>query len=141
MNDLYDLINIKKIDKEEEIKNAIKEVKTSLEKLDTERTCMIYSSYIKESLSKKNIVARIIDTKDLGIDYSHHFCMVPKNKNEYYLIDLTFNQFGQHYLFDDLYEKGYMLIDNNILAEYLEIFNNKKYDITMDEVYNSNIKR
>ena len=46
-------------------------------------------------------LAYIVDTDDLGFHYKHRFVLVPDN-NLYYLVDLTYKQFGKD---DDILSK------------------------------------
>lgn len=129
MKDLYDkMLNIANKDIKQEIENAIKETKEEYKNLTTERTCHIYTSIIYEKLKEKQIPTKIVNTKELQIDYEHYFLLVTENKENKYLIDLTYNQFNPKKL-ETLKEKGYIKIDTKMLLEYLNQINestNKK---------------
>ena len=130
MDSLYDLLNIKNVDIEKEIIASIKETKEELNGLTTNRTCKIYSSKINEILKKKSIVNRLVDTKTKDMDYSHQFVIVPKNDILFYVIDLTANQFNYNSLYDDMYNKGYMIMNDEEYNQYLDYieFNNLEID-------------
>lgn len=130
MGSLYDLLNIKNINVEEEIKKTILETKIELNNLTTIRTCKIYSSKVSELLKQKHIVNRIVDTKTKDMNYSHQFVIVPKDNNYSYIIDLTLNQFVYNSLYDDMYQNGYMLLNNEEFNSYLDYieFNNFNLD-------------
>ena len=120
---LEDLINIKKINIEEQIQQAIQETKKELFNLTTDTTCMIYSDYLSRNLTKRHVVNRVVSTKDYDLPYEHKFNISPKNENEMYLMDLTYPQF-QSTEFEDLNDKGYTIVDNEEYDDYLEIVGN-----------------
>ena len=120
---LEDLINIKKINIEEQIQQAIQETREELFNLTTDTTCMIYSDYLSRNLTKRHVVNRVVSTKDYDLPYEHKFNISPKNENEMYLMDLTYSQF-QSTEFEDLNDKGYTIVDNEEYDDYLEIVGN-----------------
>ena len=130
MDSLYDLLNIKNVDIEKEIIASIKETKEELNGLTTNRTCKIYSSKLNEILKRKSSVNRLVDTKTKDMDYSHQFVIVPKNDSLFYVIDLTANQFNYNSLYDDMYNKGYMIMNDEEYNQYLDYieFNNLEID-------------
>ncbi len=78
-------------------------------------------------------LAYIVDTDDLGFDYKHRFVLVPDN-NLYYLVDLTYKQFGKDDdILSKLYNEGYELIDNDKYNYYLSKVTGSEKDITIDE--------
>lgn len=136
--ELYDIMkNISRIDIEEELIDAISITRSQLEGLTEERMCKVYSSYLQEELKKRHILARIINTIDLGLNYEHHFILISSNDSNYILADLTFSQFETNTEFDQLLEKGYQYIDNKGLANYLSIINNKDItnQISVDNIF------
>ena len=123
---LYDRItNIRKIDKTKVIEEVIKDVKNEYQKLTTKRTCVIYSSLVYILLNQRHISSRIINTKDLGIDFEHQFCLVPYQNKEYYLIDLTYEQFNNT-SFKELLQDGYIIINDLDFNKYLDIITNRE---------------
>ena len=123
---LYDKItNIRKLDKNKIIKEVIKEVKCEYQKLTTKRTCVIYSGLIYILLNQRHISTRIINTKDLGFNFEHQFCLVPYQNKEYYLIDLTYDQFNNTN-FNNLLQDGYIIINDLDFNKYLSIVTNSK---------------
>ena len=131
---LYDrMLNIANIDKESIIRKAIENTKRDLDGLDYERMCLVYSSYLYENLKELSCLAYIIDTNDLGFDYKHRFVLVPDN-NLYYLVDLTYKQFGKDDdILSKLYNEGYELIGNDKYNYYLSKVTGSEKDITIDE--------
>lgn len=125
---LYDMIkNISNRNNEEELKKAIIKVKQELNGLTEERMCKIYSSYLLNELRNNHISARLINTRDLNLDYEHYFVLVPRNEEGYYLVDLTFSQFNEkEEQLNSLLKDGYQYMDDNILMYYLKIVENKK---------------
>ena len=125
---LYDrMLNIANIDKESIIKKAIENTKSDLEGLEYERMCLVYNWYLYENLKDMSCLAYIVDTDDLGFHYKHRFVLVPDN-NLYYLVDLTYKQFGKKdEVLNKLYNDGYEMLDNEKYNYYL----NK--DITIDK--------
>ena len=87
--------NIMKVDQNKVINDSIKNVNNELNGLTKDRMCKVYSSYVYNELKKNHVLARLINTSDLGFDYEHQFILVPINKltKDYYLIDLTYSQF------------------------------------------------
>ena len=121
---LYDKItNIRELDKNKVIEEVIKEVKLEYQKLTTKRTCVIYSSLIYILLNQRHISTRIINTRDLGFNFEHQFCLVPYQNKEYYLIDLTYEQFNNT-SFNELLQNGYIIINDLDFNNYLNIITN-----------------
>ena len=79
--------NIMKVDQNKVINNSIKNVNNELNGLTKDRMCKVYSSYVYNELKKNHVLARLINTSDLGFDYEHQFILVPINKltKDYYL--------------------------------------------------------
>lgn len=114
------ILNIKNVNYEECIKKAIQKTKIELKDLDEERMCFIYSSYLYQNLLEFHLLARIIDTKDLGFSFSHRFVLVYDN-NYYYLLDLTYKQFlNKDARFLKLLKEGYQQINNTDFNYYLK---------------------
>jgi len=131
---LYDrMLNIANLNKETVIKRAIENTKSDLDGLDYERMCLVYNWYLYENLKDMSCLAYIVDTDDLGFSYKHRFVLVPDN-NLYYLVDLTYKQFGKD---DDILSKlssdGYEKIDNDKYCYYLSKVTGSDKDITIDE--------
>ena len=131
---LYDrMLNIANIDKETVIKRAIENTKSDLDGLEYERMCLVYNWYLYENLKDMSCLAYIVDTDDLGFDYKHRFVLVPDN-NLYYLVDLTYKQFGKDDdILSKLYNDGYEMIDNEKYNYYLNKVTGTNKDITIDE--------
>ena len=120
MNLMDKILNIKNVNYEECIKKAIQKTKIELKDLDEERMCFIYSSYLYQNLLEFHLLARIIDTKDLGFSFSHRFVLVYDN-NYYYLLDLTYKQFlNKDARFLKLLKEGYQQINNTDFNYYLK---------------------
>ena len=131
---LYDrMLNIANIDKESIIRKAIENTKSDLDGLDYERMCLVYNWYLYENLKDMSCLAYIVDTDDLGFDYKHRFVLVPDN-NLYYLVDLTYKQFGKEdKVLNKLYNDGYQEIDNDKYNYYISRVTGNNKDITIDE--------
>ena len=131
---LYDrMLNIANIDKESIIRKAIENTKSDLDGLDYERMCLVYNWYLYENLKDMSCLAYIVDTDDLGFDYKHRFVLVPDN-NLYYLVDLTYKQFGKEdKVLNKLYTDGYQEIDNDKYNYYISRVTGNNKDITIDE--------
>ena len=131
---LYDrMLNIANIDKESIIRKAIENTKSDLDGLDYERMCLVYNWYLYENLKDMSCLAYIVDTDDLGFDYKHRFVLVPDN-NLYYLVDLTYKQFGKEdKVLNKLYTDGYQEIDNDKYNYYISRVTGSNKDITIDE--------
>jgi len=133
---VYDLLNLGNVDKEQGIKDAISEVKEALKDLNTDATCKIYSGYITDALRRKHILNRIITTDDFGCSYSHQFNLVPKDEKTYYLIDLTYEQFHREE-FPNLKENGYMIVEDDSFRTYLEITGATSVNITLKDAFST----
>ena len=131
---LYDkMLNIANIDKESIIRKAIENTKSDLNGLEYERMCLVYNWYLYENLKDMSCLAYIVDTDDLGFDYKHRFVLVPDN-NLYYLVDLTYKQFGKEdKVLNKLYTDGYQEIDNDKYNYYISRVTGNNKDITIDE--------
>ena len=131
---LYDrMLNIANLNKESIIRKAIENTKSDLDGLDYERMCLVYNWYLYENLKDMSCLAYIVDTDDLGFHYKHRFVLVPDN-NLYYLVDLTYKQFGKDDdILSKLYNEGYELIDNDKYNYYLSKVTGSEKDITIDE--------
>ena len=133
MNDLYDLLNITG-NKEDKIKEAIIKTKEELKDLTERQTCKIYSSYLSNNLTNNHIINKIIKTGDFS-SYDHHFILVPKSSEDYYLIDLTYSQFNNNEYFEELLSKGYTIVNESMLMIYLSIVTGKVIDQSIDDIY------
>ena len=131
---LYDrMLNIANLNKESIIRKAIENTKSDLDGLDYERMCLVYNWYLYENLKDMSCLAYIVDTDDLGFDYKHRFVLVPDN-NLYYLVDLTYKQFGKDdEVLNKLYNDGYEMLDNEKYNYYLNKVTGTNKDITIDE--------
>jgi len=135
--ELYDYMkNIKRVNREEIIKECIINSKKNLNGLTNERMCKVYSSSVFQELNKKGIGARIINTVDLGFDYEHHFVLV-NDIDKYYLIDLTFSQFLiNDNMFNELNSCGYIMVNDELLNRYLSFINkNSVSNYLLDNIY------
>lgn len=120
MNNLYDILNIKKSDIEKLIQAAIDKTKRELNELTKEQTCLIYTSYLYQNLKKYNIACYIVDTmEDLNREYQHRFVVVPKDEENSYILDLTVSQFGSNSVFKEMEDRGYQLLDNDKYDLYI----------------------
>lgn len=125
MNDLYDILNIKKNNIEKIIQEVITSTKRELANLDTDRTCFIYTSYLYEKLKNRNILAYIVDTmEDLGENYQHRFIVIPKDSQNNYVLDLTISQFGKNEKFKKMELDGYQILDNDNFSSYIGFVSN-----------------
>lgn len=77
---------------------------------------------------------RLINTLDLGFSYEHYFLII-SGINEYFLADLTYNQFNNPN-FEDLKDKGYTKVNDILLKDYLSIvLRNRVDNFTCDELF------
>ena len=140
--ELYDKItNIYGINVEETIKCTIESVKKKLNNLLEERTCKIYSSYLLRALKEKHLSAHMINTKDLGLKFEHLFILIPSNEKEYYLIDLTYSQFGVNIpIMSQLLSNGYQIINDEVFRIYLKTVLKENYvdGFLLEDVFYSN---
>lgn len=68
----------------------------------------------------------------MGFDYKHRFILVPGN-NLYYLVDLTYKQFGKDDILNSLYNNGYQEVDGDKYNYYLSKVTGSNKDIAIDE--------
>lgn len=131
--ELFDkILNINSVNKEDVIKECIKITNDKLNGLTKERMCKVYSNYIYNELKNKNVLSKIINTKDLGYKYEHEFVIVPINYNDKtnYLIDLTYSQFlNNNEAFNDLLNNGYQFVNEEDLKNYLKTSLRENNDI------------
>ena len=130
---VYDLLNIARIEKEEAIIEAIEKTKKELENLTTESTCLIYSSYLTRNLGKLHILNKLINTKDYDYPYEHQFNLIPLDERNAYLVDLCFEQFHSPKL-KSLKLDGYIIVDDKMLETYLEIVGQDSKYLSLKEL-------
>ena len=138
MNNLYDLLNIAG-NKEDKIKESINQTRYDLRNIVEAQRCKIYSSYLSDLLNKNHIVNKIIKTGDFS-NYDHHFILVPKDGESYYLIDLTYSQFKNNEYFEELLKDGYVVVNDSMLIIYLSIVTGQVIDQSIDSIYFDNTK-
>ena len=125
MNNLNDILNIKKIDIEKVIQNVIKETRMELINLDISRMCLVYTSYLYEKLKNNSVLAYIVDTmEDLEKRYQHRFIVIPIDGEKKYVLDLTVCQFGKNEKFKKLELDGYQLLNKTDFSSYIEYVSN-----------------
>ena len=95
----------------------------------------LWLSYVKGSLDEKHILNKIINSKeDLDLSYEHEFVIVPDN-DDYYLIDLTYEQFGIDNELWKLHDFGYEKMTNNKWKHYLhQISKNDYKDVELKDI-------
>ena len=130
---IYDLLNIGNVDIVESIKDVVEETREQLQGLDTDLTCKLYSSAVFDNLNKRHILNRMIETYDLECSYNHRFNMVLAGE-DYYIIDLTYEQFRCDEL-PELKKNGFMRMDDNSFKHYLEIVGYSSVDISLKEAF------
>ena len=138
MLDVYNLINLDNVAVSEKIEKAISKTREELKDLDTERMCMVYSGYLYDNLRREHTICRLVDTNDLGLDYQHHFILV-NNGESHYLVDLTYNQFGDS-SWDKLLSSGYDVIDDEKFSKYLKVVTRCDSSKTVREAFDGRIK-
>ena len=134
INNIYEILNIGNNNIEETIIKCINNTRHDLRNIVQKQRCKIYSSYFSDLLKKEHITHKIINTLELGYDYDHHFVLVPKDSNCYYLIDLTYSQFETD-RFSELLDNGYIVVNDAMFSIYLSIVTGKIKENNMDDVY------
>lgn len=121
--DLYERMrNISGKSNEEELKKCISSVKSQVNNLTEERTCKIYNGLLYKELIDNHVPCRLMNTKDIDMDYEHVYVLVLDDIDGYLLADLTFSQFNnKNEEFNDLLENGYQHVNNKMLDDYLDI--------------------
>ncbi len=133
------LLNIKNLDIVVIIQESIAETRERLKGLDYNQTCKIYSGLLFEILKSKGVLVHLMNTRDFGNFYEHIF-LLAFDGNNYYLIDLTYRQFNDEYL-NDLYEKGFMLVNQISYNYYLKIVTNNMLHLDLNDSFTSNIRK
>lgn len=135
MKDLYEYVNISNIPLEKRLELSIKETKTLLKGVDPVGACATYSRHLFYYLSQNHIVSKIINTKDLGASYEHFLVLIPINDFEYYLVDLTYQQFKNDELFKILLEKGYEKVTDLNFYLYYSIVTGEQLDSSLKDIF------
>lgn len=138
MLNVFDILNLDGKTVEEKIKKSISKTKEELSGLSVERMCMIYSGYLLDNLRREHAICRLVDTTDLGLDYQHHFILV-NNGEEYYLVDLTYSQFGDDSL-DKLLSDGYDLVDDAKFSKYLRVVSKQDSSKSVRDAFDLKVK-
>jgi hypothetical protein len=141
--DLYDRIfNITNKNIKKTIIEAINKCNELIN--NTEGMCMVASNIIYNFLLDQHILARIINTKELGIGYEHEAVIV-KDKDNYYLIDFTYNQFLKvsSLLNKELLKNKFLQIDDETFNKYLDSIPKfyKFENISLNNIFISTKKR
>ena len=137
--DIYNMLkNIYGNNIEEQLIKSIFTVKEKLYGLTEERMCKIYNGYLLNELHNNHVLARMINTLDLELNYEHIFILVPSNDSNYFLVDLTFSQFNQkNDQLSQLVDLGYQLINDSSLINYLNIVAKEKqiYKYSLEDLF------
>ena len=137
---INEMLNIDGKKVEDKIEDAIDETRRELDGLMTDLTCKIYSQYMKKNLNKQHAIHKVVNTLEFGFPYEHHFNVVMENDKNFYVVDLTYNQF-QNPEFLDLIFKGYEKLSDEEFAQYLRIVGKDKKDISFSSLFDQSIKR
>lgn len=138
MLNVYDLLNLDGKTVEEKIIKSISKTKEELADLGPERMCMIYSGYLLDNLRKEHAICRLVDTNDLGLDYQHQFILV-NNGDGYYLVDLTYSQFGDN-SWNALLSDGYDIVDDEKFSKYLRVVTKQDSSSTVRDAFDLEVK-
>ena len=138
MLNVYDLLNLDGKTVEDKIRKSIDKTKEELSDLDTERMCMVYSGYLLDNLRREHAICRLVDTNDLGLDYQHHFILV-NNGDSHYLVDLTYDQFGDD-SFPKLLESGYEEFSDDKFRSYLKVVTGSNCTKTIRDAFDGEVK-
>ncbi len=138
MNNLYDMLNLSG-NKENIIKESITKTRYDLRNIVEAQRCKIYSSYLSDLLREKHLPNKIIKTGSFS-NYDHHFVLVPKSSDIYYLIDLTYSQFNNREYFEELLDQGYTEVNDSMLIIYLSIVTGQVINQSIDDIYFGNTK-
>lgn len=118
--DLYDkMFNITNKNIKKEINDAIEFCQHLI--TNTNRMCIISSNIIYKYLQDQHVLAKIVNTTDLGVGYEHEAVIV-KDSDNYFLIDFTYDQFlnAGTILNKELLKNKYIQLDNNTFNSYLD---------------------
>lgn len=130
------MLNINNKDLESIIKESIN--KTRKEINFSEGMCKVAANLVYNDLKNEHVVAKIVNTKELGLGYEHEFVLV-KDVFIYYLIDVTYEQFINKgtKLNEELLKNGYIHVNDKVLSSYLNsIPNTYKLDsINIDDIF------
>ena len=100
--------------------------------------CKVAANLVYNDLKNEHVVAKIVNTKELGLGYEHEFVLA-KDVFIYYLIDVTYEQFINKgtKLNEELLKNGYIHANDKVLGSYLNsIPNTYKLDsINIDDIF------
>ncbi len=119
---------------EDEIKMCIKKTLDDLQTIEKKGNCKTYSAYLSYYLRMNHIPNKVVRTSDLGYNYSHDFVLVPKDSNNYYLIDLTYEQFNNEN-FKELLFKGYEEINDLEFDLYMSVVTGEINNYSLDDIF------
>ena len=141
--DLYERMrNISGESNEEGLKKSITTVKEKLKDLTEERTCKIYNGLLYQELINNHIPSKLMNTKDLDMDYEHVYVMVLGDIDGYLLADLTFSQFNNNSVeFNDLIQNGYQHVNDKLMDDYLDIMADHNLNKTIKNLNEENSKK
>ena len=100
--------------------------------------CMVYSGYLLDNLRREHAICRLVDTNDLGLNYQHHFILV-NNGDSHYLVDLTYNQFGDKG-WDKLLSDGYDIVDDEKFSRYLKVVTRQESNSSVRDAFDLEVK-
>lgn len=127
--------NVRGINIQEEIENSIKITKEKLKDLTINRMCHVYNSYLFEEMKKRHLNVRLINLLDLGFDFKHYFVLVNGN-GEFYLADLTYEQFCNQDLNSMMSGRGYMRLNDYLLNSYISfVLKNRVSNLSCDGLF------
>lgn len=129
--------NIYKKDYEKELIESIGAVQHQLKGLVLEQTCKVYSSFLFHELTNRHVPCRLISTLHLGFDFEHWFLLIPHDQSQYFLVDLTYQQFGCYESFFKLFNQGYQVVDNSLFQSFLSHIPrcNSSHSYLLNDVY------
>jgi len=127
--------NVRGINVQEEIENSIKVTKEKLKDLTINRMCYVYNSYLFEEMKKRHLNVRLINLLDLGFDFKHYFVLV-SGDGEFYLADLTYEQFCNQDLNSLMSECGYMRLNDYLLNKYISfVLRKQANNLSCDDLF------
>ena len=141
--DLYkQMRNIRGNSNKKELEKCINIVRERLDGLTEDRTCKIYNGELYKELLNNHVPAKLMNTKDLNMDYEHVYVLVLDDIDGYLLADLTFSQFNNDSpRFMELLEYGYMKASKDLLSDYLDVLSDANLYSAFKNITSENSKK
>ena len=135
MDNLYDIINIKQ---EKEVWEHIYDsIVLTTEKMNNikETNSDMAAESVSDYLTKNHVSNKMVSVEEVENGDIHSFVLVPKDTNEYYLIDLVIDNPGVSQIFTILRDKGCQVVNDTDFNIYMSMITGAIKNYSMDDLY------